>query len=304
MADTGKSRRSKPAFDATTPLSPLADPVVGAIFCDAEHAGLAMGSLAGAVTAKDGLTIGKILSVTPRSYIKQPNLRGVRLDIEGKDDQNNDIIMEVQLNTDIYMLYRNVFAAAHAMVDRVPEGTKSDDLVKMMPKIIVIDLLNYNLREDNKDYLQPIKMLYTKPPMRGALSQISIYVVQLPRIREIKRNFKDGLFCWLYTLDTAHQEKKTIQEVLDMEPKLKPFAEKDAGFKQYRERYDRVTSSRKVRDEYFRWIDEQLHEAGLFQGGKLEGKLEAAKNFLAMGLSTEQVVKGTGLPLADVKALL
>jgi predicted transposase/invertase (TIGR01784 family) len=172
-----------------------------------------------------------------------------------------------------------------------------------MPKIIVIDLLNYNLREDNKEYLQPIKMLYTKPPTREALSQISIYVVQLPRIREIKQNFDDSLYCWLYTLDTAHQEQKTIEEVLEMEPRLKPFAEEDPGFKQYRDRYGRVTTSREIRDEYFRWIDEQLHQAGLLGGARLEAKLEDAKNFLAMGLSAEEVAKGTGLPLADVQAL-
>jgi hypothetical protein len=45
-------------------LSPLADPVVAAIFSDVESAGLAAESLIGAVLAKDGVKIGKVVSVT------------------------------------------------------------------------------------------------------------------------------------------------------------------------------------------------------------------------------------------------
>jgi predicted transposase/invertase (TIGR01784 family) len=38
--------------------------------------------------------------------------------------------------------------------------------------------------------------------------------------------------------------------------------------------------------------------------GKREGRLEVAKNFLSDGLSPERVARNTGLPLAEVKALL
>ena len=40
-----------------------------------------------------------------------------------------------------------------------------------------------------------------------------------------------------------------------------------------------------------------------WQGGKLEGKLETARNLLTMRLSIEDIVKATGLTVQEVKAL-
>ncbi|MDR1787041.1 MAG: PD-(D/E)XK nuclease family transposase, partial [Treponema sp.] len=113
------SERDKPI-----PLSPLADPVVGAIFSDAEHAGLAAASLIGAVLACDGVTIGKVLSVTPQRHHKYPDERGIRIDVEIITAANEAVIIEVQLHTDMALLQRNLFAAARVFVDRVPEGTQ------------------------------------------------------------------------------------------------------------------------------------------------------------------------------------
>ena len=39
------------------------------------------------------------------------------------------------------------------------------------------------------------------------------------------------------------------------------------------------------------------------EAGKLEGFIETAKNFLKMGLSLDQVAKGTGLTIEQVKKL-
>jgi predicted transposase/invertase (TIGR01784 family) len=100
-----------------------------------------------------------------------------------------------------------------------------------------------------------------------------------------------------------------------MTPQLQTFAKKDAGFLQYCERYNRVASNPDVRDEYYRWVDEQMRQDGMRRAalaegldkgraeGRAEARLEDARNFLAMGLSPKQVAQGTGLPLADVKAL-
>ena len=45
------------------------------------------------------------------------------------------------------------------------------------------------------------------------------------------------------------------------------------------------------------------HEDGLQQGA-YQTKLETAKNFLAMGLSPEQVTLGTNLPLEIVQGMI
>jgi predicted transposase YdaD len=108
-------------------------------------------------------------------------------------------------------------------------------------------------------------------------------------------------------MDTAMQQKITIKEVIKMTPELQHFAKADTGFTQYCERYDRVASDPATRTEYYNWINEQIRQQGMLLGareqGLKEGKLEAARNFLAMGLPPEQVSKGTGLPLTTVLKL-
>jgi hypothetical protein len=54
-------------------MSPLADPVVGAIFDGVENAGLAAQSLIGSILEAEGIKIGNVISVTPQK-INIPNV--------------------------------------------------------------------------------------------------------------------------------------------------------------------------------------------------------------------------------------
>ncbi|MDR1786511.1 MAG: PD-(D/E)XK nuclease family transposase [Spirochaetaceae bacterium] len=320
-------------FNPQEPLSPLADPVIGAIFCDVEHAGAAVASLAGAVFAKDDFSIGRIVSVTPQRYYKIPGERGVCIDIEGRSDQNEYAIIEIQINTDPSILLRNLLGASRIYAAKVPEGTHPRDLVKMTPKVLAINILDYSLRDtrQNKDYVQPVKLLYTKPPQETALTQFAIYNIELPKFREAAADFGDKLYCWIYALEKAHREKKTVEEVIKMTPQLQGFAKEDEGFRQFCEQYHRVASDPATRNDYYWWwIDmarkdaeinygvEKGHAKGLAEGraeglaegraeglaeGRMEATLEAAKAILALGHTPEEVAKALQLPLADVKAL-
>jgi predicted transposase/invertase (TIGR01784 family) len=293
--------------DETVALSPLADPVVAAIFSDIQSAGLAMQSLLDASLAEDGIQIGELISVTPQRHYTQPGERGCHIDIEATTNQNERAFFEVQINPDPTILQRNLFSASRALTDSALPGTTHAKLAASMPKVISINILNFNIRDDDKHFLQPIKLLYTKPPHTVALPQFSIYNIQLPRFREAKQDFTNPLYCWIYAMDTAMQQKITIREVIAMTPELQHFAKADTGFTQYCERYDRVASDPATRTEYYNWINEQIRQQGMLLGareqGLKEGKLEDARSFLAMGLSPEQVAKGTGLPLTTVLKL-
>jgi predicted transposase/invertase (TIGR01784 family) len=297
-------------------LSPLADPVVAAIFSDVQSSGLAVESLIGAVLAKDGVKIGKVVSVTPQRHYKHPGDRGCRIDIEAATDENERAFFEVQLNVDPTIFQRNLFSASRTIADSAKAGTGHRELAASMPQVISINILNFNIREDNKDFLQPVKLLYTKAPHTVALEQFSIYNIQLPRFREMEEDFGDPLYCWIYAMDTAMREQKTIREVIAMTPQMQQFETIDTGFRQYCDRYERVATDPATRDEYYRWIDEQIRQQGMMLGaeekgrkeghreGRMEEKLEVARSFLAMGLAPEQVSKGVRLPIDEVQKLL
>ena len=234
-------------------LSPLADPVMGAIFANAEVAGLAAASLVRVIVEAEGKSayIGKVVSVTPqRSHIDADN-RSCRVDIEIVTDKDERIIVEVQTNPDPTIQHRNVFAASHIFVESSSKGTNPHQMILKMPTVITINILTNNIRKDNKDVLQPFRIMYTKPPIREAISQFSGYNVQLPRLLEMEPDYSSGLYCWFYTLYTAHNENKTISEVIDMTAELKEYAHQDPGFMQFCNLYKLAAADPKTRKEYF-----------------------------------------------------
>ena len=62
-------------------------------------------------------------------------------------------------------------------------------------------------------------------------------------------------------------------------------------------------AARQKEFDWFRQGKEQGYEQGIEQGA-YQNKLETAKTFLSMGLSSEQVAQGTNLPLDVVQGLL
>jgi hypothetical protein len=115
-------------------LSPLADPVVSAIFSDKETAGLAAASLVNAVLQEDSgaLRIGEIISVTPQRYHKLPGERGCRVDIELTTANNERVIAEVQLSTNHWILHRSFFSASRIVSDTSTPGATSDEMAAAM----------------------------------------------------------------------------------------------------------------------------------------------------------------------------
>jgi predicted transposase/invertase (TIGR01784 family) len=307
------------------PMSPFADPMVGAIFANADVAGEAAQSLIGAVIAEDNVHIGNIIEVTPQRYNRiYPAQRGCRVDVIAQTDNNETVIFEVNLYSDASIFHRDWFSAAQITAASLPVGTPSSDMPVKLPKIIVINILADNIREDNSDFLQPIKLLYTKPPHRTAFDHLVIYNIQLPQFEKTKIDWSDNLHCWLYALDTAKLKNLTIEEVIAMTPQLQDFAKYDIGFRQFGDRYAYAISDPAVRQEYVMWVNDLMREQGRYESaiqkgrlegkiegrlegmieGEIKGKIEFAQNLLSMGLLTpQQVAEAAKLPLADILAL-
>jgi len=222
-------------------MSPLADPVVSAMYANAEVAGLAMESLIRVVLESDNEQLkGKIQSLTPQSTYASARKRGCRVDIKSETDSNEKIIAEIQVKIDRSIMKRDLFAASHIFTETSTRGDTPSQMAMKMPRVIFINILGYNIREDNTEMIQPFKMMYTKEPKMVAIPNFSGYNVQLPRILEMEADFSNGLYCWAYTLYTAHVKSKTVQEVLAMTPVLQEYAELDKGYRQFCDRYQLV----------------------------------------------------------------
>jgi predicted transposase/invertase (TIGR01784 family) len=287
----------------TDAMSPLADPVVGAIFDGVENAGLAAQSLVGSILAEDGVKIGKVTAVTPQRYYKDiPLMRGCRVDILVESENSPKTLVEVQMSEEPIMA-RNMFEYAHAIVSSVPQGILTVDLYNAVPKIVVINICNFPVRTTgNNDFLQPVKQMYTKNP-EVAQDYLNIYNVQLPNFRESEHDLTKPLHAWLFILDTANQKGITVKEVIDMFPELNEVVTTDPGFGQFMHRYDSVTSDPEVRKEYDMFMSEKMRMSGILFKAQENVKLETARNMLLDGVKPEKVSQYTLLPLETIQEI-
>ena len=293
--------------DPNLVLSPLADPVANAMYSSVEVAGLAMESLIGATLETDNEKLnGKITSVTPQSTYASTRRRGCRVDFKNDTDENEKAIVEIQINPDMGIMARNLFATAHVLTETSTRGDKIAQMVSKMPRVIFINILAYNIRDgkkDSKDIVQPFKVLYTKEPKEVAVPNFSGYNIQLPRILEMKPDFTNGLYCWAYTLYTAHVEEITIQEVVAMVPALQEYSEKNAGYQQFCDRYQMGSSDPKTRNEYVLWVNDRMREEGERQWVSDQRAISIARKLLQRNHPIEEVIEDTGLTFEEVISL-
>jgi len=117
-------------IDPTDPnliLSPLADPVAGAIFANVEVAGLASESIINATlkAEKEPALAGKIISVTPQRTHSSPKRRGCRVDVDTETDANEFVRYEVQIAPEMHIMVRDLFSAAHLFTESSGKGDTS-----------------------------------------------------------------------------------------------------------------------------------------------------------------------------------
>jgi hypothetical protein len=306
-------------------MSPLADPVVGAIFSGMEQAGLAAESLVGSILRENGYTLGKVIDVVPQRYYKTyPGMRGCRVDVHVFTAEMEKVIVEVQLLPEP-ILTRNVFEVSQTIAASIPTGADPETMKNLMPHIIVINILGFDLRDDNKDFIQPVELLYSKPPHIVAEDHILIYNVQLSRFRKQVHDLTKPLDAWLYILDTANQKRISLEEVIEMEPILRETIDVDAGLKQFAEGYSRVAADPKVQEEYRMYYSELMRINGMLQmaderaraegeargeaRGKAEGEVlgifKAIQRLMnSMNMSAEQAMKILEIPEYEMSQYL
>ena len=119
----------------------------------------------------------------------------------------------------------------------------------------------------------------------------------------MKPDFTNNLYCWAYTLYTAHTENKTVQEVIAVTPALQEYAEKDAGYQQFCERYQFVSSDPKTRKEYMLWFNDRMREEGEKEWVRKDQSLSIARNLLLVSRPVEEIAKATGLTIDEVSKI-
>ena len=322
------------------PLKPLADPVVEAMFANEDVAGLAAQSLVNAVLEIDGdPPIGKIIRLTPQKTVSNILSRGYRLDIEGLSEKELTDT-EIQL-TPMNMVNRGFLQAGQLAGINAKRGDTMPELLKKMPRILMINLNWFNDRPNHPDFTQPVDLVYRKPEPETkayllASDKMHIYNVEIPKFMEtvlpgLKSKPYDSqtprLYYWLWALGESQSTGISLMEVIQMNAALQEFVKDDKGFGQYTERYEEVSSDMAVRYQFAAWSAEMdkldivraIGEAeGIAKGeaigiakGEAEGEIkgekkkaiDAARKLLSLGVDPEIIAKGVDLTLEEVLEL-
>ena len=209
-----------------------------------------------------------------------------------------------------------------------------------MPRVIIINILHFNLRENHPDFHQPVELAYRELKADGtyeiATDRLTIHNIEVKKyVSSIFPDLKTklytsetpSLYYWLWAMCEADSENKSIREVVTTNTALKQFAEEDIGFRQYTERYETINDDIQVRRMYNIWTEgmsalEQVRIEGQDEGikigreeGRLEGRLEGheegraeslvevAMNALKQGLTVETISSFTMLSKEKIEEI-
>jgi predicted transposase/invertase (TIGR01784 family) len=254
----------KPTKRAPAPVhpDPLADPIITAIFDAAANIGKATLSISNAVLLDSGrMPVKEILQVTPQRVHPAIGLggRSFRLDIEAVTAADEFIHIEVQLSPFNKMTERNLLYSLSSLSGNARRGDELAEAAKRMPRVIVIDILDFVLRPSSRNFHQVAGLFYLDGPVEWASDRLEIHQLQLPLFNKATvPDFKNPLHCWLTAIGRARGQGKSLMEVVEMDPVLKEFREADPGFAQFVDRYGIVASAPEMLKAYGDWQKAQM----------------------------------------------
>ena len=302
--------------DDGAPLPPLADPVIAEIFKSVDLAGLAMCEIINAVLqdSNDEL-ISDVIDLTPQHMAPSAKDRGYRIDVLAKTASNEIIVFEVQLSTLLITNERSLLYAEQALGNNAKKGDTWNELAKGMPRILVITLLNFDLRKTGENFHQVAELTYRELPRELASTRFGIHDIQLPRFRKIEPDFTKPLHCWLTAICRSQDNKRSLKEVVEMDAHLSSYADRNPGMKQFIDRHEIVSADKDTRHNYQMWMHEQtlmgyekmlLRKEGVEEGlekGRVEERKKTALNMINKNYTDDNIMEITKLSYNEIQVL-
>lgn len=224
------------------------------------------------------------------------NAKYGRVDVIVRTRSNKIFDIEVQIARD-EMNNRDFFYGARILSSEFKSGQKYSD----MPKIRIINILDFIVREDNKELVQTVGLDYEKEPRREATDVFKIYHIQMPIFRKEHKTFDsvkgNAFHTWLYLFDKGYKNEEEMKMIAGISEGMKNFAQRYGiaiNDPRLVKLYEMEQDS--IRDENSR-LDFARRE------GIREGMWKTAKGMKAEGLSFDMISRITGLSINEISSL-
>ena len=284
-------------------LSPLNNLVFSCIFQSEERSGKAMLEFLNAILIHvREEPIDEIISMMSEYPLISDSVgqKYGRLDVRVRAKSGRIFDIEVQIEKD-YVNERSFFYGGKLAANEFESGLTYDKV----PPVRVINIVDFYVREDHKNVVEPVIMVYENEREEQATDVFKMYHIQMPAFRKSHKTLesvKDDLFMtWLYMLDQGYKSSEEMEELAAMTEGMLNFA------KQYNiaindpllvRRYQMDQDAK--REEAFRL---SLAETKGEEKGKKANQLENARRMKADGMDPVLIAKYTGLPESEVLQL-
>ena len=239
-----------------------------------------------------------------------------RIDVIVRTKSGLIIDIEVQIAKDA-ITNRSIFYGAHIITDEFKSGEKYSE----MPQVRCINILDFLVREDNNELVQPVSMMFEKAPTREATDIFKIYHIQMPVFRKnfkTLESVKDNAFHrWLYMFAKGYKNKEEMEMLAEMSEGLKNFAQKynvainDPNLvRLYRLEQDAIRDEKSRMGFAIKEAQKEARRVGMQEGlqkghqeGLQKGLQKAALGMRLKGLKPEDISEITGLSVNEIMTL-
>lgn len=274
-------------------LNPLSDIVFNNIFMDMSAAPAMLGFINAVMRAAGDAAIDRIVRLESQYALmaEQIGKKSGRVDVYAESDDNQCFDVEVQLRGGFDINERDVFYAGKLIGGGMPAGETYDRL----PRVRIINILDYVIRQDQGDYLQPVGLIYRLPNTEGGMTDatnaLRIYHIQLPLFRKrfetLQSTRGDALATWLYAFDRGYKSREEMEVLSSMTEGLGTFAR----------RYNRATDDPHLRALYEYELSARMDDASRIASAMKEGEARGEARGEAKGRTSH--ARETALRLRD-----
>ena len=286
---------------------PLADSVFNYLFSDRDMNISMQEFIDGVLTDAGDPLIGKVKAIQTQYDVKKRvfGAHGGRLDVRVEADDGSLFDIEVQTYAEPAMNDRSWFYGSNLMNEEFREGQS----YSRVPKVRVINLLDFVLRREHPDLLQPIGLMYRKAPA-PATDAFRIYSIELPKFRNMNPTLEsvrnDPLLRWLYLLDEGYKSDHEMEVLSSMTEGMRAFARRyqiSLNDPDLRRMYDYEMSAK--REQASREYNAEMigHAKGMAQG-ITQGITQVVRGMLHNGIPVDVIYKCVDAPRADVDAII
>lgn len=231
-----------------------------------------------------------------------------RVDVVVKDENDEIILIEVQVNREADFLSRMLYGTSKVITEYISKG----DPYQKVKKVYSVNILYFDLGHGD-DYIYygstSFIGIHKKDELKLSSGQREVYKRELvrqvyPEYYIIKLNqfddvAKDTLDEWIYFMKNEEVPEN--------------FTAK--GLSEAKEKLDSMKLSKDEQARYKRFLENLHYEASMVETGKLEGRIEGrkegrsegilqtAKNLKSLNIDLETIVKATGLTREEIEKL-